>query len=83
MVSADQLLTVAEVAAELRCEPRTVRRMIARGDLPVVRINQRMQRVRRQDLDGLTQARLRRAGAATGPWGAGATYPAGSRWWDR
>lgn len=29
-----QLLTVAEVAVELRCHEKTVRRMIQRGELP-------------------------------------------------
>ena len=79
-----ELLTVAQAAEQLGCRPATVRRMIARGELPVMRINQRFQRVRAADLEGLILARLRRAGTAgAGPWGAGAAYPPGSRWWDR
>jgi excisionase family DNA binding protein len=33
-----QLLTVAEVAEGLRVSAKTIRRMVARGDLPVIRI---------------------------------------------
>lgn len=36
MIHSD-LLTVAEVARRLRCDPATVRRMIARGDLAASR----------------------------------------------
>jgi excisionase family DNA binding protein len=48
----EPLLTVAEVAAELRFSVKTVRRMIVRGDLPARRIG-RQWRVRRTDLDAV------------------------------
>lgn len=38
IVIANPYLTVAEVAARLNVGPRTVHRMIARGELPVVRV---------------------------------------------
>lgn len=51
-----ELLTVAEVARECKVHPVTVRRLIARGSLPAVRIG-RSVRVRREDLDGYSGRR--------------------------
>lgn len=45
----EQLLTVAEVANVLNCCTKTVRRIIASGILPAIRLN-RQYRVRRADL---------------------------------
>ena len=46
------LLTVRDVADMLQVCPRTVRRMIKRGDLPAIRLA-RQYRVRRPDLEAL------------------------------
>jgi excisionase family DNA binding protein len=47
---ADEFLTVGEVAAALRCSPRTVLRVIDEGRLPAVRVSERIRRVGRSDL---------------------------------
>jgi excisionase family DNA binding protein len=47
----DPWLTLAEVAAELRVNPATVRLWIARGRLPATRPGQRKLLVRRSDVD--------------------------------
>jgi len=55
-MSDTQLLTVEEAASALRVVPVTVRRMIARGQLPAVRLGGRaggLMRVRVSDLDDL------------------------------
>lgn len=44
------LLTVAEVADELRVTQRFVRQLIARGDLRAVRVGSRIVRVRHDDV---------------------------------
>ena len=49
------LLTVRAVAEILQVCPRTVRRMIKRGDLPAIRL-ERQYRVRRPDLETLMTA---------------------------
>lgn len=46
----DELLTLAEVALELRQSVRSVRRKIADDHLPAFRINARVIRIRRSDL---------------------------------
>jgi excisionase family DNA binding protein len=46
------LLTVPEVAALLRLSPRSVRRLIADGRLPVVRLGHAI-RIRPQDVEAL------------------------------
>jgi excisionase family DNA binding protein len=53
----EPLLTVAEVAAELRLSVKTVRRMIARGALPARQIG-RLWRVRRTHLDAVIRGSL-------------------------
>lgn len=53
-------LTVAEIAAELRVDPETVRRMIRRGDLAAFRYGSCL-RVKRTDLDAFISARMGRA----------------------
>lgn len=50
-LSADLLLT-REAAAYLRCDESTVRRFIAQGKLPVVRVGG-LVRIRRSDLEML------------------------------
>jgi excisionase family DNA binding protein len=47
----DPWLTIAEIAAELRVNPATVRLWIARGRLPATRPGQRKLLVRRSDVD--------------------------------
>jgi excisionase family DNA binding protein len=46
------LLTVPEVAALLRLSPRSIRRLIADGRLPVVRLGRAI-RIRPQDVEAL------------------------------
>jgi putative resolvase len=48
---ARELLSVAEFAAELNVHPVTVRRWIARGDIPAVRLPGGTLRLDRRDLD--------------------------------
>jgi excisionase family DNA binding protein len=48
---ADELLTVADIAATFRVHPQTVRNWIDRGELQAVRVGSRRVRVRREDLD--------------------------------
>lgn len=43
-------LTPADVAAELQCSPRYVSMLVARGELPALRVG-RLSRIRREDLD--------------------------------
>ena len=79
------LLTVPEVADLLGCSPKTVERIIARGDLPKVKLSPRMVRVRvrAEDVQRLIDGHLETASVAGGTgWAAGPTYPAGLRWWD-
>jgi len=52
-----QVLTLREVQAELRLADRTLRRLVATGELPVIRLGQRVLRVRREDLDRYLRAR--------------------------
>lgn len=49
------LLTVTEVAAELRVSTMTVYRLIAAGDLPALRVG-RSYRIRHDDLDAFLAA---------------------------
>src|ERR1700749_3467381 len=72
----EELLTVAEVAGQLKLNQQTIRNWIDRGELPAVRLGSRRVRIRRADLDALLapgrtasgQAAEREAGpAASGP----------------
>jgi excisionase family DNA binding protein len=54
------LLTVAEAAEELRVSRRTVQRLIARGEVPHVRIGRRPL-LRSRDLDALIERSTRRS----------------------
>lgn len=47
------LLTIDEVAGELRISPRTVKRLIQTGALPAIKLSERVIRIRRTDLDAL------------------------------
>ena len=53
MTSEATLLTVKQVARRLNLSQRTVRRLIATGVLPVVRIG-RLVRIRPMDLEAIT-----------------------------
>ncbi len=53
---ADEYLTVAEVASELKVNEQTVRSWIDRGERPAVRVGSRRVRVRRHDLDAFVVA---------------------------
>ena len=59
-----RLLTVPDVAAHLSVSPRTVKRVLARGDLPVVRVG-RLVRVREDNLRRFMANRERRCSATT------------------
>jgi excisionase family DNA binding protein len=62
-MSATLLLTVDQVAAELVCCTKTVRKLIATGELPAFR-HGRLVRVRRSDLDRFILARVQIPDAA-------------------
>lgn len=53
---ASELLTVREVAAEIKVVDQTVRNWIDRGELTGVRVGSRRVRVRRSDLDRFLEA---------------------------
>lgn len=55
----EPLLTIDQVSARLRVHPSTVRRLVRRGELPVVRLTDRTHRYRVADVDAL----LAKAGA--------------------
>lgn len=60
-------LTIAEAAEQLRITDRGIRKMIADGRLPAYRVGGRVLRIRRADLDLLTErvpTTRRRGGAA-------------------
>lgn len=75
------LLTVTEVAELIGVKPKTVRRWIAQGELPVVRLNARMLRVRALDVERLIAAHLDTSSTAGTAVGAGPRFAAGTRWW--
>ncbi len=54
-----RLLSLAEVAANLTIGIRTLKAIIARGDLPVVQVAPRRVAVRAEDLEAYVQSRLR------------------------
>ena len=51
----DELLTVAEIAAELKMNQQTIRNWIDSGYLPAIRIGRRV-RVKRSDFDALLES---------------------------
>ena len=55
MAEPDELLTVAEIAAELKMNQQTIRNWIDSGYLPAIRIGRRV-RVKRSDFDALLEA---------------------------
>jgi excisionase family DNA binding protein len=61
------LLTIAQVAERLGCSPKTVRRIIVRGELRVVALTQdaRGDRVREVDLEAFIASRLTIRGAVS------------------
>jgi excisionase family DNA binding protein len=61
----DPWLTVAEIAAELRVNPATVRLWISKGTLPAKRAGRRKLLIRRSDLDQMLE-RTQREGSASG-----------------
>jgi excisionase family DNA binding protein len=78
-----RLLTLSEVAEELRCSERTVKRRIAEGALPVARIGGRPL-VRRSDLDSFVLRSVRResASGSLAGWMPGSRLGPGQRLWD-
>lgn len=58
----EDLLTVNEIAEQLKVNPQTVRNWIDRGSLPAVRVGQRRVRVRRSDFDSFLEARVAKYG---------------------
>lgn len=52
----DPWLTVAEIAAELRVNPATVRLWVSKGQLPATRAGQRKLLIRRSDIDRLLRS---------------------------
>lgn len=54
-MGADSLLTKGEVAARLRCSQRTVERLVANGDLPVVPVGD-LRRFRNEAVDEYIKA---------------------------
>lgn len=55
--SRQELLSLDTAAARLGICKRTLRRLIARGELPVVRVTQRTVRIPAVELDALVKAR--------------------------
>jgi excisionase family DNA binding protein len=51
----DPTLSVADAAYRRRCSQKTIRRLIASGDLPAYRIGARMIRIDPRDLDRLAR----------------------------
>jgi excisionase family DNA binding protein len=81
-VSADRLLTLADVAAALGCSLATVKRRVRAGELPAFR-DGRIVRVRACDLDRYVLERVRRAAVQAPTLAtAGLELPAGRRLWD-
>jgi excisionase family DNA binding protein len=62
-ITDELLVSVAEACRLLSASEPIVRRLIAKGELPIVRIDSKM-RIRRSDLDALIERRLEAAGAA-------------------
>jgi excisionase family DNA binding protein len=75
-----KLLTVQDVAERLAVSPRTVKRVLASGELPVVRLG-RAVRIREEDLRKFLAARTCAQGSGTVAAG-GVTLRPGERLWD-
>lgn len=65
MAEREALLTVAEVAAELRVSTMTVYRLVQAGELPAFRIGKNY-RIKREDLDAYLEAGAVRADERNG-----------------
>lgn len=77
-----RLLTLREVADELRCSVSTVKRRIRAGDLPTYR-DGRLVKVREDDLRRYVAERVCRRTATVEHAGvAGRSLPKGARLWD-
>ncbi len=57
----ESLLTAEEVAELLQVEPGTVRQWVKKGEIPVVKINSRLNRFRPSDLEQWIANRARAA----------------------
>ena len=57
-MAATKLLRVPEVAERLGLKPTTIRQMIFRRELPVVRPTRRAVRIREEDIEALIKRRL-------------------------
>jgi excisionase family DNA binding protein len=55
MAESEELLTVAEIATELKMNQQTIRNRIESGYLPAIRISRRV-RVKQSDFDALLEA---------------------------
>lgn len=73
--SPDPLLTLAEIAAELRVNPATVRSWVSRGHLKAFRAGQRKWVVRRSELNRMIDASNSSAGSATRESGQASAPP--------
>ena len=77
-----RLLTLREVAVELRCSVATVKRRVRDGALPTY-VDGRLVRVREDDLRRYVAERVcRRSRAGAPAVAAGRTLPKGARLWD-
>ncbi len=78
----EPLLRLPEAAAELSVSLSTVKRLVAAGELPVVRVGSAV-RVRPEDLRRFVLgATERRIGASTSSSAAGVSLRKGARLWD-
>lgn len=57
-VAVSKLLRVPEVAERLGLKPATIRKMIYRRELPVVRPTRRAVRIREEDIEALIKQRF-------------------------
>ena len=75
MSETEELLTVAEIAAELKMNQQSIRNWIDSGYLPAIRIGRRV-RVKRSDFDALLEANYtRNRNPPTGVWGGDVPSP--------
>lgn len=71
MTPVPELLTTEEVAAVLRCNPRTVARMLAAGEIPAVVNRPALKRFRLADVLEALKSSADPAAAAAGAAGTG------------